>query len=127
MKKKIYALLIIALVAVYNLYNSQEKEKLSDIMLDNVEALAQSGEGSGKCPNPYDVYNHQLGHKQRTARVTLDAGCEFTIAGKKFKALEFSANATINVTYELGNCDKESLGNCCPNSRNGEINIIRKS
>lgn len=43
--------------------------------------------------------------------------------GIKFK-LGAKKNTKITLTYELENCDKPSEGNCCPNSRNGEINIV---
>lgn len=49
MKKKLISaafVVAIALTAGYNVYNSQNKEALSDLALDNVEALA-SGEGGG--------------------------------------------------------------------------------
>lgn len=48
MKKKLISaafVVAIALTAGYNVYNSQNKEALSDLALDNVEALA-NGEGS---------------------------------------------------------------------------------
>ncbi len=51
MKKKIFAILIVAVVAVfagYNVYQSQKGEMMSDLMLANVEALAR-GEGSVTC------------------------------------------------------------------------------
>lgn len=124
-KKKLIVIVLVAigLVAGYNMYISPKKVKLSDLVLANVEALANI-EGDGSCPNPYDVYNHQLSFTQRTGRFTLDANCEASIAGKKIKILGVSANATVTITYELGNCNQQSPGNCCPNSRNGEINII---
>ena len=43
MSKKIFAILIVAVVAVfagYNVYQSQKGEMMSDLMLANVEALA---------------------------------------------------------------------------------------
>lgn len=55
MKKKLISaafVVAIALTAGYNVYNSQYKEALSDLALDNVEALA-SGEGtSAHCTGP---------------------------------------------------------------------------
>ena len=53
MKKKIFAILIIAIVAVfagYNAYQSQKGEMMSDLMLANVEALA--GGEYPPSPNP---------------------------------------------------------------------------
>ncbi len=51
MKKKIMGLIAIAAivaVAGYNIYASQSNVKLSDLVLNNVEALADPGEGSGQ-------------------------------------------------------------------------------
>ena len=36
----------------------------------------------------------------------------------------FSAGATVTLAYELGDCDKDSQGNCCRDSRNGEVKIL---
>ena len=56
MKKKIFAILIVAVVAVvagYNVYQSQKGEMMSGLMLANVEALASSGEGgAAPCGGP---------------------------------------------------------------------------
>lgn len=43
MRKKVFAILIVAVVAIfssYNIYQSQNAVALSDLALDNVEALA---------------------------------------------------------------------------------------
>ena len=53
MGKEFFAALIVAVAATfagYNIYQSQEKETMSDLMLANVEALA-NGESGAKCPN----------------------------------------------------------------------------
>lgn len=111
-----------ALVCGYTVYTSQKEElKLSELTLRNAEALAR-GEDS-KCPDPYDVYDHQLCFSQRTGTFITDYEGSITIMGIKFK-LGAKKNTKITLTYELGNCDKPSEGNCCPNSRNGEINIV---
>ena len=50
MKKKLYAVLIVAVVGVfagYNIYQSQRMDTISDLILANVEALADHGESSG--------------------------------------------------------------------------------
>ncbi|WP_276881399.1 NVEALA domain-containing protein [Bacteroides heparinolyticus] len=61
MSKKIFAILIVAVVAVvagYNVYQSQKGEMMSDLMLANVEALAryelpevvvECGSSEGQC------------------------------------------------------------------------------
>jgi len=51
MKKKIFAILIVAVVAVfagYNVYQSQKGGMMSDLMLANVEALANNTENGGE-------------------------------------------------------------------------------
>ena len=50
MKKKLISaafVVAIALAAGYNVYNLQNKEALSDLALDNVEALANRESGAG--------------------------------------------------------------------------------
>lgn len=125
MKNKILLVIIIVLfVGGYGVFSSQVDVKpISDLALANVEALASPDE-AGKCPDPYDVYDHQLGFTQRRGTYTINANCEVTIANKTIKIAGFSAGATVTLTYELGNCDKYSPGNCCPNSRNGEVRNI---
>lgn len=64
MKKKLISaafVVAIALAAGYNVYNLQNKEALSDLALDNVEALANEESGTGfyyrhtaKCPMPIE-------------------------------------------------------------------------
>lgn len=68
MKKKLFAILIVAVVAVfagYNVYQSQKGEMMSDLMLANVEALADgeypsSPKPGSKCKGgPYMCYMGQ--------------------------------------------------------------------
>lgn len=125
MKSKFFSIIVVvAFVSLsgYGVYKNQQKNVLSDVMLANLEALADI-EG-GKCPDPYDVYDHQLSFNQKRGTFTVDGNFEINIMGKKFKIWGGSVGSTVTVTYEIGNCDKYSPGNCCPNSRNGEINII---
>ena len=126
MKKIFYTMAVAAaLFAGYSAYNSQNSNELTDIALANVEALAGSNEsGSTSCPGPYDVRDHQLSFTKRTGNFTVDANLEITILGKKFKIDGVEAGVNITKSYEIGNCDKESPGNCCPNARNGEIKLV---
>ena len=48
MKTSSLLVAVFTLVAGYSLYQSQQKEQMSDIALANVEALA-GGEGGGSC------------------------------------------------------------------------------
>lgn len=53
MKKQILSIIVvvtITAVAGYNVYTSQEKVKLSDLMLANIEALALPGDEIGPAP-----------------------------------------------------------------------------
>ncbi|MDE6215122.1 NVEALA domain-containing protein [Bacteroides sp.] len=52
MKKTMKAAFVVAVAAVigYGVYENQQADTMSDMMLANVEALA-SGEGSAMCPN----------------------------------------------------------------------------
>lgn len=50
MKKKLFGMIVVAVVAIvagYNVYLSQNETKLSDLVLANVEAFAWGGETSG--------------------------------------------------------------------------------
>ena len=53
MGKKLFATVLVAVVAIaagYNIYQSQNTVSLSELALDNVEALA-NGEANPNCPN----------------------------------------------------------------------------
>lgn len=50
MKKKLFGVIVVAVVAIvagYNVYLSQNETKLSDLVLANVEAFAWGGETGG--------------------------------------------------------------------------------
>ena len=52
MKKKVLgviAVVAVAAIAGYNVYTSQNDVKLSDLVLSNVEALANAKEGGNEC------------------------------------------------------------------------------
>lgn len=58
MKKKLLGMVVVAVVAIvagYNVYISQNETKLSDLVLANVEAFAWGGETSG-----HIIYIHAL-------------------------------------------------------------------
>lgn len=59
MRKKIFAVMIVAVVAVaasFNVYQSQNTNTLSDLALANVEALAQNEGGGSFCRWDSDGY-----------------------------------------------------------------------
>ena len=128
MKKMFFrslAVVAIAAVACYNVYQSNSvMNRLSDLALANVEALAVGDVITGKCPEPYDVYDHQFGFTQRTGTYIVNSSGEINIMGNKIKVGSVSAGTNITVTYEIGNCETYSPGNCCPYKRIGEINIL---
>ncbi|AVM53688.1 hypothetical protein C3V43_11685 [Bacteroides heparinolyticus] len=60
MSKKIFAILIVAVVAVfagYNAYQSQRAETVSDLLLANVEALARDEANSNGNSGPSELYD----------------------------------------------------------------------
>ena len=67
---KVAFVAVIAMVSGINVFNAQKSEVLSDIVLANVEALAQSENGNVKLPcvrnDDYCVYTVELvsGEKQ---------------------------------------------------------------
>lgn len=122
--KKVFIVILLALGSGYFLlHNSQKRDvALSSLTLTNIEALASTEER--KCPDPYDVYDHQLQFKEKEGRFTVDTNGEINILGKKFKVGGAGASTTITATYLLADCNKPSPGNCCPNSRNGEVTLL---
>ena len=66
MRKKILGIAVMAVVAVaaaWNINQSENEIKLSDLALDNVEALASGEGGSGYCSYSEDVLsNIPMGH-----------------------------------------------------------------
>lgn len=128
MKKRFLftTVIIVTMFTAYKMYLTHEETDFSDMLLANIEALADDYEVNNeiKCPDPYDVKNHQLSFTQRQGRFSTDIHGEITIAGRKFTLGGGKANIVVDVTYEIGDCNKRSEGNCCPNKRNGEINII---
>ncbi len=130
MRKNVFrvAVSVIAVVSVgvISFQNRQEDTKLSDWAMANIEALA-TDEIKKKCPDPYDVYDHQLSFSQRTADCTVEADGEINLMGQKIRIGGVKVHSSVEVVYEIGDCDKYSPGNCCPNNRNGEIRIISYS
>ena len=117
---KIGLVIVVAMVAVINVFNSQKSVQLSDVAMANVEALAQ-GEGSVGCTGSYDVPNHYLSYTKETGDFTVDSAGEITIMGKKYVVGGGSAGMHITITYHLGNCDKEAPGACCNGDKIGDV------
>ena len=116
---------VCALLAVV-LYKQVNAVPENSILAKNIDALTSNeGEHSyNPCPDPYDVYNYKLSFPQHTGYFPVDANGEITIAGKKFKVGGASIGGKVSVTYHISECDDPASGNCCPNSRNGEVKII---
>lgn len=119
-----FIIIITTGLGIHKGHSFLKKNKMSDLALANIEALAQEESGNSKCPDPYDVYDHQLTFVQRTGQFVIDGNMEVNVFGQKIKIGGAKVGATINISYEIGDCSKLSPGNCCPNSRNGEIIII---
>ena len=109
----------------YRTYDAYvEKQTESNLLLENVEALASQDESEGDkptvCPNPYDVPDHYLGYIQRTGTQTVDAEGYITVANIRIP-VGAKAGATIEFTYEIGDCSNSSKGACCPYPKIGDI------
>ncbi len=128
MKKLFKMMGVVAVCATLSVvvYNQVNVKPDYSILAKNIEALSQSEGGSSvnPCPDPYDVYNYKLSFPQYYGYFTVDANGEITIAGKKIKVGGAAIGAEIKVTYHIAVCDDPAPGNCCPNSRNGEVTII---
>ena len=72
MKKKLLGMVVVAVVAIvagYNVYISQNETKLSDLVLANVEAFAWGGETSGSYylhPCPYSMLAQSVVQRNMT-------------------------------------------------------------
>ena len=114
---------VVAMVGSMNVFNAQKVNALSDVALANVEALAYY-EGGKDCPDAYDVKDHQLSYAQRTGSFSVDFSGNVNISGRKIPLVGANAGAHVTITYEIGNCDMSSPGNCCPGSKIGDIIIV---
>jgi len=79
MKKKLLGMMIVAAIAIfasYNIYISRDSVKLSDLVLANVDALAQQGESG-------DSKIYCCGNSGTCMKI-FDANGSYEIAGIKF-------------------------------------------
>lgn len=123
--KKIYIVLAaILLVAapVTVVLSARSHNAMDDFFRANLDALSQTEALS--CPDPYDVKNYMLDFKSMDGCFVVDLNGEITIAGKKISLGGFGIGAHVKVSYILAHCALPSEGNCCPNSRNGDIQIV---
>ena len=108
----------------YRTYDAYNGVSEGDLLLENIEALASQDESEGDkptvCPNPYDVPDLYLGYIQRTGTQTVDAEGYITVANIRIP-VGAKAGATIEFTYEIGDCSNSSKGACCPYSKIGDI------
>ena len=121
-------LLAVTAFSAYRTYDAYaEKQIESNLLLENIEALASQDESEGDkptvCPNPYDVPDHYLGYIQRTGTQTVDAEGYITVANIRIP-VGAKAGATIEFTYEIGDCSNSSKGVCCPYSKIGDIKNV---
>ena len=120
--KKIVIPFVIVAASVAAIAITYYSNRLDTMLEANIEALSHDEVQS--CPDPYDVKNYALGFTIHEGRFSVDVNGEVTILGKKVKVGGFAVGTTVTVTFRLGQCSMYAPGNCCPNSRNGEIEII---
>ncbi|MEY8687492.1 NVEALA domain-containing protein [Bacteroides sp. AN502(2024)] len=82
MKKKIMgiiAIVVVATVAGYNVYTSQNNVRLSDLVLANIEALANDGESGYSCSATANCYygGRVEGSVSCTGKVSCTSGYEY--------------------------------------------------
>ena len=121
-------LLAVTVFSAYHTYDAYAEIQVeSNLLLENIEALASQDESEGDkptvCPNPYDVPDHYLGYIQRTGTQTVDAEGYITFANMRIP-VGAKAGATIQFTYEIGDCSNSSKGACCPYSKIGDIKNV---
>lgn len=122
---KIYAILAVAAVAACTAFAVSSFASRDPFFEANVEALMQTE--NEQCPDPYDVKGMALEFSQRTGSTTAEIDGELNVLGKTFKIGGITAGFSYTYTYEIAQCLREAPGNCCPNSRNGEIRNISVS
>ena len=124
MKKSYIAIaaVLFAAASVATVFAVRSHNRMDDFFRANVDALSNTEAVS--CPDPYDVKNYMLEFPMFTEVVTIGINGDVTLAGKKFTLGGFSIGAEVKITYQLSQCSKPSEGNCCPNSRNGEVRIL---
>ena len=120
--KKIYAILAVAAVAACTAFAVSSFASRDPFFEANVEALMQTE--NEQCPDPYDVKGMALDFSQRTGSTTAEIDGELNVLGKTFKIGGINAGFSYTYTYEIALCIREAPGNCCPNSRNGEIQNV---
>ena len=72
MKKKLFGIIMVAMVAVaaaWNINKNNNEVSLSDLALENVEALAGGEQGGG-----FQYYEHQCGSRVGTQCITSVTG-----------------------------------------------------
>jgi len=117
MKKKIFglfAIVIIAVVAAFNVNLAMKDNGESALILANIEALAQNEgeETKTKCPNEDyvpDKYIETTGPTE--AKYTADKEGSITIGDKKIGG--YQKGETIIITVETFNCSGQQKGACC--------------
>ena len=124
MKKKFFlagAILVMSAAAVvgYKVYN---QSRMSAFMKANIEAL--SFYESRNCPEPYDVYNHQLHYDTRQGMFYVDGQGDVNILGKKIRVGGVYIGANVKIDYIIYHCLTPSESNCCPASKIGEIEVV---
>ena len=103
-------------------------EAVSDLVLENIEALALFEDDEEKpvtCPEPYDVPDNRFTTVQKTGTFTISGEVDDTyiiIGGIKIP-FSGTVGGSVTITYEVGDCTY-SRGACCPYKRIGEIKIL---
>ncbi len=115
MRKKILgATFMVTMIATgYNVHLSPTKNSLSEITLENIEALAQSnntGEGVESC----DIFkfNRNYMEKYEVCTVKYSADMNLLFAEYNGKRFTLGAGAKVGGAVGIPIC-AESLGNCC--------------
>ena len=123
--KKVYiaiAAILFAAAGVATVLAVRSHNRMDDFFRANVDALSNTEAVS--CPDPYDVKNYKLGFTTEKVCCLVDFYGDVTVAGQKIHVGGFQLGAHVEVSFLLAQCSDYAPGNCCPNSRNGEIQII---
>ena len=118
-KKTFYAVAIaVALLSGYSAYNSHSKSKLSDVMLANVEALADGPESSDKeypmyinktDKNSYKEFKTEIKADSTGAQITIQYSRTCTTSCTKCKATKTIAANSLIDAHAFLNSDSLTL------------------
>nr|WP_320058903.1 NVEALA domain-containing protein [uncultured Bacteroides sp.] len=125
MKKIFFGTVVVVAIAVGTMINVNfnKTSNMKDLVMANVEALADPEQDEGVSDCDIFIYNRNAKEDYKDSRFTGKAGADgyVVFAGRKFGP--FGAGAEVSFTYKSGYCPS-SKGNCCLKSHVGKVRLL---